>query len=372
MNRREVSEWTAFRAATEGTPWQDVVAGWRAHLKTTGLEPCTTTVAEHVKVYLDELTERADRNEVSRGTLSHHRSKLKTFAEDFGSRRISDISTNNIKAWLAAQEEAHLRFRGSAMQPGTWNNYRKIVAVFFAHVVVAKLRLDNPVSPISERAEHKDPVNILTVPQIAHLFHFANTYRDSSGATPYRIGLRRLALEMFAGVRFSSACRLLPEDINTADRGIRHPSASIKTRRRQYIEGYPDNLWEWLAIAPDDAALCYTDEMGRENRERRYLALKSNLFVVARVPHLHNCMRHSFPTYHLASRTNPGQTAYLLCHRNQQKLWDYYKGNATMAEGKRFEQITPQTAEALASEWREELRRREQPLATVVPLPLPS
>lgn len=348
MNRREVDEWHAFRNATEGTPWQDVVAGWRAHLQASGVVPSTVTVAAHVKDYLADLKARSDRHEVSLGTYRHHKHKLGIFAEDFGSRRIGDLRDSDIKRWLAAQE---------LDAPGTYNNYRKIVSVFFSSAVTAKLRPDNPCATVPARDEHKDEVGILTVPQIAHLLHTANSFVDATGEKRFAVALRRIALETFAGIRYSSAVRLKPEDVNVHDRGIRHPSRSIKTRRRQYVEGFPENLWAWLAIAPDDEALT----------ERQYLERKSELFRTAQVPHPHNCLRHSFATYHLAARTNPGLTAYLLCHRNQQKLWDFYKGNATAAEGRRWETITPETAQAMGQEWLQLLAQKQR----AAPPPLP-
>ncbi len=339
LNRREVDEWHAFKAATLGTPWPEIVAGWRANLERTGTIPTRTTIAEHSAEYLREFAERVARGEAATGSLRHREHKLRLFTADFGSRRVAEVCDLDLKKWLAAQ---------ALSSAGTFNNYRKILSGFFAHAVLAHLRPDNPCAGVPPRGETRDEVGILSVPQIAHLLHACATFTDASGARRFAPALRRIALENFAGIRYSSAVRLRPEDVNMEDRGIRHPSRSIKTRRRQYVEGFPDALWAWLKVAPDDTALT----------ERQYLELKSDLFRAARVPHPHNCLRHSFATYHLASRTNPGLTAYLLCHRNQQKLWDHYKGNATAAEGRRWETITPETAGAMGREWLAELEQR--------------
>jgi hypothetical protein len=37
----------------------------------------------------------------------------------------------------------------------------------------------------------------------------------------------------------------------------------------------------------------------------------------------------------------------LLCHRNQDELYEHYKGNATEAQGRLYQTITPETVEAL-------------------------
>lgn len=339
MSRPEVDDWEAFRRATNGAPWQDVVAGWRAHLHTSGHVQNSTKVEEHVATYLAELAAMLARKEIAKGTECHRRQKLRMFSQDYGELRVAEIQPTHVRDWLDA-----LRLE----EAGTHNNYLKILRAFFTHARENKLRPDNPCENVRPRKERQKEVGILTVPQIAQLLHTAATWQDAAGVKRYAIGLRRLAIETFAGVRFSSANRLAPEDIRVEDRGIRHPAASIKTERRQYVDGFPPVLFEWLAIAPDDSELT----------ETQYMHLKSALFHVAQVPHPFNCIRHSFATYHLAARKNPGETAYLLCHQNQKKLWNHYKGNATAAEGRRWETITPATAPAIAQEWLDELAKR--------------
>lgn len=334
MNRREVDEWRAFRAAIGSTPWPEVVNGWRAHLQAAGVLPSGKTVASFATEWLADLKAAVDRSEFSLGTYRHHKQKVGLFVGQFGHMRLNEPRTEDVAAWLKS-----LNLEAA----GTYNNYRKSVSAFFAAAVKAKHRGDNPCKTIDERADGGEEVGILTVPQLAQLFHTAQTFEDGRGEKRFAIALRRLALEAFAGVRYSSACRLTAEDVNIEDKGIRHTARSIKTRKRQYIEGYPELLWDWLRIAPLDTNLT----------ERQYLKLKSDLFFEAGVPHPHNCLRHSFATYHLASRPNPGQTAYLLCHRNQNKLWDHYKGNAKASEGKRWEMLTPTAVAAMAREWTE-------------------
>lgn len=348
--RREIEDWRAFQAACEGTPWTLVVAGWRSHLHATGLTPCRTTVAEHAKHYMAELKRRVDDGGCALGTFRHHKNKVKLFAEQFGHLTLGQVQPDDIRKWLDGL--------GLGVA-STWNNYRKIVSVFFSTAVEARSIAENPCQRVAVRAIVSEEGGILTVPQIAQLLHTAMSAIDAAGRPKFRRILWRLSLEIFAGVRFSSACRLLDADVNQTDKGIRHTARSIKTRKRQYIEGYPDVLWAWLAIEKADAELT----------ERQYLEAKSELFRVARVPHPHNCLRHSFATYHLAARTNPGLTAYLLCHRNQQKLWEHYKGNATAAEGKRFETLMPGEVAQIAREWEMQLELLARQPAGLRPTP---
>lgn len=350
LSRREVDEWAAFQAASGGTPWHEVVAGWRAHLLASGVVLSKTTVAEHAADFLKRLEERVKAGTFAAGTEGHHKHKLRLFTEHFGHLRPAEVGAEQIAAWLDQQHTS---------VAATYNNYRKMIGVFFADCVHARLLAENPIARIKHRAEVREEVGILTVPQLAALFHTAQSFTDSEGRRKFAPALWRLSLEAFAGVRFGSACRLTREDVSPGDKGIRHPAASIKTRKRHYVDGYPEQLWAWLAIAPAESLTA-----------RQYLKLKSELFDAARVPHPHNCLRHSFASYHVAARSDPGKTAYLLIHKDQKKLWNHYKGNVTGAEGRAWEELTPERAETMAQPWLEELKRRaESPRPAVGPAP---
>lgn len=345
LSRAELEDWKGFRAATEGRPWREIVFGWQAWQRSAaGHVGPSRTVRECVDSYLVDLKTRADNDDVSLDTYRQHRHKAGLFAQEFGGREVTSIRTEDVQAWLEGRDLA---------TGGTWNNYLKVVSLVFTR---AKIR-PNPCDDIKRRREGGgEEDRKLPILDIAKLFHAAMTVER------FRICLRRLALETFAGVRFSSACRLEDADINAEDRGIRHRGSTIKTRGRLYVSPYPDVLFAWLAIAPDDSELNYLDKQGKLNRHRRYLALKSELFHVARIAHPQNCLRHSFPTYHLAKRQEPGKTAYLMCHKNQLKLWNDYKGDATAAEGEAFENLTPGRVRAWAeSGWAPEGPAANQP-----------
>lgn len=328
--RGEIDEWRAFRAATGGTPWQDVVAGWRAWQLQNGLTECSITVDMAVAEHLAAAKAKSEAAppQMSEDTYRQKKHKLTLFAEQFGHLTLNKVKAVEVESWIVDFDEVETE--------ATFNNYRKHVrALFTPHVEGGRL-LRNPIDGVKLRDDSTDEVGILTVQEAAHLFHFAlNSPR-------YKAALGRLALEAFVGLRFSSGCRLEKKDLNFHDRGILLPKHKIKTRKRHYIDGMPPQVWDWLAITPD---ACW------DLTPRQYMELKSNLFVEARVPHPHNCLRHSFCTYDVAAHKNPGRTAYLLCHKDQDLLWDRYKGNGSEADGKKYQTITPQTVADLAKDY---------------------
>lgn len=324
-SRFEVDEWRAFNAAVSGTPWQDVVAGWRAWQMEHHLKQCDVTVQQAVRDALAAARALHQMNKLAADSLRQKVHKLELFAEQFGHLRLNEVQTADVETWIEDFDEVQTE--------ATFNNYRKHVAALFTPYVERGLLRSNPIRRIKKRDDSTDKVGILTVQETAHLFNFALQSKR------YKPAIGRLALEAFLGLRFSSGCRLEKQDINFEDRGILLPKRKLKTKKRHYIDNLPSQLWDWLAVTPEE---CW------RLSAREYMQLKSGLFVEAGVPHPHNCFRHSFATYDVAAHKNAGRTAYLLCHRNQDLLYDHYRGNATEAQGKAYQSITPETAARMA------------------------
>ena len=327
-NRGALEEFAAFRTAIGDTPWQDVVAGWRNWLAHTGTKQCVITVDEAVDSALANALVLRDAGKIAADTYRHKRHKFGMFKEQFGHLKICDIKPDEVTDWINDFDEVESEV--------TFNNYRKVVSTLFTPYVESGVIHRNPIAAIKIKNTDNDKVGILTVEETAYLFKFA------MGDDRYKKGLGRLALEFFVGLRFSSGCRLEKKEINFADKGITLPKFKIKTRKRQYIDGLPPQLWAWLAITPDE---CW------DLTARQYMQLKSNLFTESKVPHPHNCARHSFATYHMAAFKNPGQTATILCHRSQELLWLHYKGIATEADGKLYQTIKPKTVATLSKDY---------------------
>jgi integrase len=307
--RAESQEWAAFRAAIGDADWRDVVAAW----KRGGGVTSKLTVAQAVERYLAEQDERLTEKKIALVTHKKNCPKAKAFGADFASYSVSRVESEEIEEWID-----DLGFEAAE----TFNTYRKVIHAVFE--CVKKECPHNPASDIELRDDGGD-IETISVDDTARLLGYALTH--------FPAVVPRLALEIFAGLRFSSASRIEKKDINFEDKGILLPRNKIKTGQRHYIDKLPKVLWKWLALA-NDATWALT---GRE-----YLRTKSRCFNEAKVPHPHNCLRHGFCTYHLAAFKNPGLTSTILCHRDQELLWTTYNGRATHKDGVRCMELTPE------------------------------
>lgn len=246
-------------------------------------------------------------------TSRHYRTVMNRFMLCFGERRAGILTREEIAEWAA----------GLKMADYSRHTHIKRIRSLFEWLRVQRHIVASPCDGIKPNKIVQEEVEILTVEQCAELFKQNAEHRELCG---------RLALEAFCGLRFSSAAQVVACDIGFADRGITLPAAKIKTRRRQFIDGLPANLWAWLEWSRP-AEWSFTP--------RQYLKEKSDAFIRAKIPHPHNCLRHSFGTYHMAMNKDASKTAAILCHTSPKMLYQHYKGVATEAQGAAYFQILP-------------------------------
>ena len=320
FNRQAKIDYAAFMATIGDASWVDVVAGWRENLKRQDRLLSCKTVGEASSEYISHCLSLRDSGQMSPDTFRQKRHKIGVFGAKFKTVPLCDVSTEMIQEWL---DELGLA------KPATFNNYLKPIRTFFN--LNRKHVTSNPAKDIALRDDSIEEVKILTPQQTARLFAYALKYRPET--------LGRLALEAFAGLRFSSAAKIGKEEINFEDKGITLLKHKIKTRRRFYIDGLPDNFWDWIAR---------TTEVCWDMKSSQWMHIKSDVFDGAGVPHPHNCLRHSFCTYHVSAYKNPGSTATILCHQNQTQLWGHYHGIASQAAGLTYFSIKPENVEQIA------------------------
>lgn len=305
---REWRVWLAFKKAVGDADPLRVAHEWIATNKRAAAF-ATTTIREASAKYLAA----RELDGIAKATLGHAKKDMERFVDQFGDRTL-DIEPNEIRTWLAALPFGEV----------TKRNHYKRVGAFYRWAKMENLSNVNPCEAIRSPAREIDEVSVLSVEDTEKLFQTARKHRPHACA--------RLALEAFAGLRFSSAARLVKDDVNFADKGITLPAAKLKTRKRHYIEGLPENLWKWLRAAPDEAWTL---------TERQYLAQKSDVFRLAGIENPGNVLRHSFCSYHVAKHRDAARTAVILCHANPRMLYQHYKGRGTSADAQRYFSLAP-------------------------------
>lgn len=85
--------------------------------------------------------------------------------------------------------------------------------------------------------------------------------------------------------------------------------------------------------------LIEADDISRENEKRGRRGLEP-VDLKPKCPPK-NALRHSFVTYHVALHRNPGKTALIVSHRDQDCLYRHYLGIANQKDAKEYFKILP-------------------------------
>lgn len=218
-------------------------------------------------------------------------------------------------------------FSSLPFTPRTLANYQKMLRAFFAWSIKSGYILRSPMEPIASIQVPESEPEFLRVDEAERFFVRCLEINPDMG--PY------LALSFFAGLRSASINRLRREDIRFEERGILLPGAKHKTGRRFYVEGFPENLWDWLAPWKKRKHL---PELGKTTLNKR----REKIYLSAGINFPRNAGRHSFCTYHVALHGDAGKTATLLTHRGSvAMLYNHYRGNATKTDALRYFSIHP-------------------------------
>ena len=306
LDSAEVQAWRAFRLLVGDANLDDVARTW---LKSSREPTSVVTVTEAVAAYRKAKIAEG----LSKTTLAHSKAIFNKFEKKLGKLPVADVTREHVADWIA-----HV--------PGViWTRRTHLIRVrsLFNWLRVTRQVQFNPCEGIKTPEPVMEDIPVMTPAQCIELF---KQNRDQ----PKEL-LGRLALEAFAGMRFSTAGVFAGKDIRWDEKGLVIPAKSIKTRRRQFIDGMPDNLFAWLKWSEPDTWTM---------TPRKYMLEKSLAFVRAKVPHPHNVLRHSCATYLVAHLRDVGKAAAILCH-SPAMLFRHYRGNATPADGDAWSQINP-------------------------------
>jgi integrase len=316
---RDAEALAEFRKLTGGADLLTVAREW---LASRGVSNGAIQLSEAVKKYREAMAERR----ASPDSVAQRDLHLFRLLSAFPGKTLADLSAEALCGWL--RDLAPPRVGGLAA-PRTKRAHRGAVARLLDYAVGSGWLTRSPMSAVPVPTVAADEVTLLTPDEARRLFAAARGTRC----------VGRLALEAFAGLRFSSAQRIALAEINFAEGGITLPGAKHKTGKRHYVKGFPENLWAWLRLAP---AGCWSLP------PRLYALDKRSVFEAAGLKGdgkdaeaLRNCLRHSFATYHLGANKDAALTAYLLTHSRPAMLYQHYAGRAQGNDSEAYFSILP-------------------------------
>ena len=177
------------------------------------------TVAQAV----DDRLEDASRRKLSEAHQSNLRLRLGHFANDFGDRPLSSITSEELQTWAVT--------RGGSR---TQKNYLNTIgSIFTAHLAAGRIAR-NPVASVRLPKVVATEPGIITAAELASLL----------AALPER-SLACVAIQALAGVRAAEAQRLEWQNISMEHRLITISAGAAKTASRRHVP-ISDGLLEWL------------------------------------------------------------------------------------------------------------------------------
>lgn len=310
LNPDEAREWRAFRAELGNADLAEVLRVWKRYGgRTTGI-----TLKDAVEAFL-----RAKEVEgVSAASLGHFRPVMRGFAAALGNVPAASIERPQLETYLAdlATDSAETR-----------RTHFKRVRTLFNWLKDTRQIVESPCDGWRAPKEAVREITVMAIEDARRLF------ADNLKAPHARELLGRLALEAFCGMRHETAAQITVDAFDFATRVIHVPAGIDKNRRPQFIEHAEANLWAWLAWAEPK-----TWRLGKVT----YRNAKSAAFVRAKLPQVHNVLRHSAASYHIAKYGDAGKTAAMLTHSNLRMLWSNYRGKGGgKANGEAWFSISP-------------------------------
>jgi site-specific recombinase XerD len=305
-------------------------AEWREFQEWKANRGARMTIKDAVPKYMamrlaEDLVEDSDHH-------THVDLHLKRLVWAFGDRLGDTITSDELRAWFPSIQSPRL---GGPIGKVAQRNHRKDVNFFFSRGVDEGWWLKNPCRMVKPPKVHDGEKVPLKPREIFDLLHH-------NRAEPV---VGKIALELFGGLRASSAGRLVEADLNFAEHGVAMPGAGHKSTKRKFRQGHPDVLWAWLTHAPAAAW---------KLKPRTYTLHKSKAFTHARVKNPGNVLRDSFASYLLATLKDLGKVGYFMQHTHRSTT-EVYEGIATEADARLVMAMTP---EAVSGSWEQFMAMR--------------
>ena len=256
-------------------------------------EAGSCTVDELLKQYV-HAKEASNRREWHIKTIGY---RIGRFAQDFGSRKVCDITSAQVERWL----DSYRTSRGKPLSPVSRNNFLTYLNGFFNFAIKHNAAGVNPIEKIDRARYDRGEIAILTPEQVRVLLFAARKHTPE--LVPY------LAIAVFAGVRPNELRRLDWDHVNFELRYIHITSTAAKGRSERYID-MEDVLVSWLdPWRGESGPMCPQDTYTFTrlfNKARREAGLKSGW--------ANDVLRHTYASYHVARYERKDRTALMMGH----------------------------------------------------------
>jgi integrase len=291
------------------------------------LKPYDVTITEAVTYYIDrvlrfrvsptvdEAVKKLIHEKSGNGrrprTITDMQSRLGKFAADFGARKLSEITVDEVIEWLS-----------KIVNTVTRDNYRRHLFHLWHVAVKRKWTGENVIADIDRPRLPEPSRGILTVEQVARLLEHA----DDHGLVPYII------LGTFQGIRPEELHKLDWKQVNWTERMITLESGVTKTTWRRIIT-LNDTTVAWLAPFVRREGPLVDAVKFREQFDALRKAAK-----ITQWPK--DGLRHSFGSYHCAMFKDITRTATEMGN-SVNVVHRHYRALVTEADAKRFWSLRP-------------------------------
>lgn len=283
----------------------------------------TLTIAEGVAAFIGYKQTR-----VKARQIIDLKTRLKRFAQDFGTDSIESITTATVEQWLSSlrsRKNPDKLAEAAPLGPLSRNHYRATLHSFFAHAA-AKGRKWIPHNPVAdtepEQVEDGEP-EAYTPEDAARIMQTAMEHKPAL--------IPVLALGMFAGLRVSEAIEAQLEKLSFNDDEFRVGS-DRKTGSR--MAPFTPACKAWLAAQPRKTGKAWLIS------PRMLVDEMQELIAMAKVEQIFNGARHSFISYRTAETRDVSRAADE-CGNSVQVIKKKYRKIVTTEAAKKFFAIRP-------------------------------
>ncbi len=236
---------------------------------------------------------------------------LKPLRDAHAESPVSSITRADVEAWL----------NGNGWAAGTRKYVLNDVRTFFAFARQRGWCNLDPSEGIGTPTVEDKPPEILNVKDCRQFMATAKQHKKL---------LAYCTLALFCGIRPEEIKRMSWPLVRITEKHVEVPAMASKTRQRRIVQLQPN------AIALLSICKKKKGPIIPANFRKLFEAMREK----SKVKWSHDCLRHSFASYHLAAFGSADKTATEMGHRNTHMLFKHYRELVRPADAKAFWKIS--------------------------------